>query len=94
MKRVFDIIGLKLPAGGGRGGGGGGRGGFGGGAPGVQNFTAGAGEYLVTLVIGSQTLKQKLRVEAYNVGAGDSGNPFGAQADNDEVRPPSARNRH
>ena len=94
VKRVFDIIGLKLPAGGGRGGGGGGRGGFGGGAPGVQNFTAGAGEYLVTLVIGSQTLKQKLRVEAYNVGAGDSGNPFGAQADNDEVRPPSARNRH
>lgn len=95
VKRVFDIIGLKLPAGGGRGGGGGGgRGGFGGGAAGTTNFTAGAGEYLVTLVIGNQTLKQTLRVEAYNVGREDGANPFGARNDDDEVRPPTARTKH
>ena len=71
VRKIFDIIGLKVPGGGGRGGGG--RGGFGGG-PGA--FTASTGDYLVTLVVNGQTYKQKLRVE--RVSGGDEGdNPFG-----------------
>jgi hypothetical protein len=50
-----------MPAlGGGRGGGGGGRGAGGGG----NNFTAGTGDYSVILTIGSQTMRQRLRVES------------------------------
>ena len=70
VRRVFDIVGLRvMGGGGGRGGGGGGfggggfgGGGFGGGAGGGF-FQAGPGEYLVTLVVGGQTQKQPLRVE-------------------------------
>ena len=72
VRRIYDIIGLKLAGGGGRGGGGGGRGGFGGGA---GFFTAGTGDYLVTLVVGGQTEKQTLRVEGAANGPG--GSPFG-----------------
>ncbi|MEA3246613.1 MAG: hypothetical protein U9Q74_10715 [Gemmatimonadota bacterium] len=69
---MFDIIGLHVPGGGGRGGRGGGFGGFGGGG----NFTAGTGDYLVTLVVNGQTFKQTLRVE--RVSAGGDDNPFGS----------------
>jgi len=85
VRRVFDIIGLKVPGGGGRGGGGGGRGGAG--QPG--GFTANTGDYLVTLVINGQTFKQRLRVE--RISGGDEGaNPFGE--DNAPADRPSRRN--
>jgi hypothetical protein len=91
VRRVFDIVGIRLAGGGGgRGGGGGGFGGFG--APGTENFTAGTGDYLVTLVIGGQTYKQKLRVEQ-NGAASGGGFGFGQEAD-DDVRPPSTRSNN
>jgi photosystem II stability/assembly factor-like uncharacterized protein len=68
--RIFQIIGIPMPGGGGRGG----RGGGGGGG-GNTNFTAGTGEYGVILRIGSQVLKQRLRVE--NVSGTNPDSPFG-----------------
>jgi hypothetical protein len=62
--KIFQIIGIRPPAGGGRGGGGGG--GRGGGAGGL----AGTGDYLVTMTVGGKTLRQVLRVE--RVGSGDA----------------------
>ena len=76
VRKIFDIIGLKVPGGGGRGGGGGGRGGAG--LPG--GFTASTGDYLVTLVIGGQTYKTKLHVERVS-GSGDDNSPFGESDD-------------
>ncbi|MEI6814121.1 MAG: hypothetical protein WCL36_08060, partial [bacterium] len=77
VKKIFDIIGLKLPAGpgGGRGGNFAAFGGAGGG-----NFTAGTGDYLVTLTIGNATLKQKLHVERVS-GGDDAFGGFGADDD-------------
>ena len=74
VKKIFELIGLKVPSAGGRGGG---FGGFGGAA---ENAT---GSYLVTLKVGDKTYKQVLRVE--RVSGGDSGfSPFGV--DDDEHR--------
>src|ERR1019366_4515564 len=53
--KVYAIIGLRAPAGGGRGGGGGGRGGAGGGR---GALVAGTGEYLVTMTVGGPTYRQ------------------------------------
>ena len=53
----------------------GGRGGRGGGFGGGQAPTVNSGDYLVTLKIGGQTLKQLLRVERVS-GGDDSGSPF------------------
>jgi len=75
VKKIFDLIGLKMPA---QGGGRGGNGGFGGGAGG--NFTVGTGDYLVTLTVGSTTLKQKLHVERVS-GGDDAFGGFGADDD-------------
>jgi hypothetical protein len=71
--KVYAIIGLRAPAGGGRGGGGGGRGGAGGGR---GALVAGTGEYLVTMTVGGQTYKQVLLVERVT-GVDDAANPFG-----------------
>ncbi|MCC7194634.1 MAG: hypothetical protein IT356_03660 [Gemmatimonadaceae bacterium] len=71
VRRVFEIIGLRVPGGGGRGG----RGGFGGFGGAGGSFTASTGDYLVTLVVNGQTFKQTLRVERTS-GGGDA-NPFG-----------------
>jgi hypothetical protein len=71
--KIYGIIGLKAPAGGGRGGGGGGRGGAGGGRGAV---VAGTGEYLVSMTVGGQTYKQVLKVERVS-GVDDSANQFG-----------------
>ena len=77
--KIFQLIGIKPPApAGGRGGGG-----FGGGAAG--GFTVGTGDYLVTLTVGTTTLKQKLHVERVS-GGDDAGNPFGM--DDDEHKEP------
>ena len=72
VKKIFELIGLKLPAGqGGRGGGGGGA--FGGAGGGSEQTT---GSYLVTLKAGDKTYKQVLKIE--RVSGGDSGfSPFG-----------------
>ncbi len=77
VKKIGDIIGLKMPAGpgGGRGGNFAAFGGAGGG-----NFTAGTGDYLVTLTIGNTTLKQKLHVERVS-GGDDAFGGFGADDD-------------
>jgi photosystem II stability/assembly factor-like uncharacterized protein len=69
VQRIFALIGLPMPAQGGRGGGGGGFGGLGGGG------TATTGDYGVVLQVGGTVMKQKLRVE--NMGAAGGGNPFG-----------------
>ena len=71
--KVYAIIGLRAPAGGGRGGGGGGRGGAGGGR---GALVASTGEYLVTMTVGGQTYKQVLRVERVT-GVDDAANQFG-----------------
>jgi photosystem II stability/assembly factor-like uncharacterized protein len=69
VQRIFGLIGLPVPAFGGRGGGGGGRGGFGG-------FSqATTGDFGVVLRVGNTVLKQKLRVE--NTGAATQASPFG-----------------
>ena len=56
--KVFQLIGIRPPATGGRGGGagGGGRGGIGG-------SVVGAGDYLVTMTVGGRTFRQVLHVE-------------------------------
>jgi hypothetical protein len=67
VKKIFDLIGLKVPAGGGRGG----FGGFGAGGS-----EASTGQYLVTLKVGDKSYRQVLRIE--RVSGGDSGfSPFG-----------------
>ena len=68
MQKIFALIGLPVPAQGGRGGGGG-FGGFGGG--GIAN----TGDYGVILQVGPTTQKVKLRVE--NNGAAGGASPFG-----------------
>ncbi|MBM3907316.1 MAG: hypothetical protein FJ363_04450 [Gemmatimonadetes bacterium] len=67
VRRIFDIIGLKMPAGG--------RGGFGG----FGGFAAeqGTGTYLVTLKVGDKTYKQVLKIERVSGGDGGGGFPFG-----------------
>lgn len=91
VRRVFDIIGIHLPAGGGGRGGFAGFAGFGGFGGGGQ-FTAGTGDYLVTLVVGSQTLKQKLHIERVS-GAGDSGFPFGGDDEQPRAKTPSKKQK-
>jgi hypothetical protein len=60
----------------------GGRGGGGFGGPGQT--TANTGDYLVTMVVNGQTLKQTFRVE--RVSGGDEGDsPFGADEDHDQM---------
>jgi photosystem II stability/assembly factor-like uncharacterized protein len=76
--KVFQIIGIRPPAGGGRGGGGGG--GRGGGSGGLAN----TGDYLVTMTVGGKTLRQVLHVE--RVSGGDAGNGFGGGDDQQEPR--------
>jgi hypothetical protein len=75
VQRIFEIIGLPMPGGGGGRGGRGGGGGGGGRGGGGGGFTATTGDYSVVLIVGGQTVRQRLRVE--NVGAGDAGSPFG-----------------
>ncbi|MCX5763876.1 MAG: hypothetical protein NTU67_04495 [Gemmatimonadetes bacterium] len=84
VKKIFDLIGLKMPA---QGGGRGGNAAFGGGAAG--NFTAGTGDYLVTLTIGTTTLKQKLHVERVS-GGDDASGGFGL-GDDDHDRTDRSR---
>jgi hypothetical protein len=59
VTKIFDLIGIKVVAGGSRGGGGGGggRGGAGGGG------TAGAGDYLVTMTFKGKSYRQVLHIE-------------------------------
>ncbi len=80
VAKIFALIGLPVPVpAGGRGGGGGG--GFGGG----RQSAATTGDYSVVLTVGGTTMKTKLRVE--NMGAGDTGSPFGpASGDEDQDR--------
>ena len=66
--KIFGLIGLPVPAQGGRGGGGG-FGGLGGGG------NANTGDYGVILQVGNTTQKAKLRVE--NTGAAGGASPFG-----------------
>ena len=67
VKKIFELIGLKVPAPAGRG-----FGSFGGAVGGEAN----TGSYLVTLKVGDKTYKQVLKVE--RVSGGDSGfSPFG-----------------
>ncbi|MBI1809105.1 MAG: hypothetical protein HYR75_04345 [Gemmatimonadetes bacterium] len=70
--KVLQLIGIKPPMPAGRGG----FFGFGG----AGGFTAGTGDYLVTLTIGGTTLKQKLHVERVS-GGDDNGSPFGEERD-------------
>ncbi|MHB1313093.1 MAG: WD40/YVTN/BNR-like repeat-containing protein, partial [Gemmatimonadaceae bacterium] len=66
VKKIFGLIGLKVPAAAGRGFGGFGAGGT----------EASTGQYLVTLKVGDKSFKQVLKVE--RVSGGDSGfSPFG-----------------
>ena len=78
IAKVFQIIGLSVPGGGGRGGRGGGGGfgaGGGRGGPAGAPFIAVTGDYSVVLRIGNTVQKQRLRLE--NVGAVGTGSPFG-----------------
>ena len=86
VAKIFALIGLPVPApAGGRGGGGGG---FGGG----RQSAATTGDYSVVLTVGGTTMKTKLRVE--NMGAGDTGSPFGpASGDEDEDHRPAKAKR-
>jgi photosystem II stability/assembly factor-like uncharacterized protein len=61
--KIFEIIGIKPPAGGrgGRGGGGGGRGGGG--------SLVGTGDYLVTMTVGGHSYRQTLHVERITGGS-------------------------
>jgi photosystem II stability/assembly factor-like uncharacterized protein len=72
VQRVFALIGLPVPATGGRGG----FGGFG-----MGGGIANTGDFAVILQIGSTVQKQTLRVE--NRGAAGSANPFGFEQDED-----------
>jgi len=75
IQRIWQLIGMNAPVIGGRGGGG-----FGGPA---QN-TANTGDYLVTMVVNGQTLKQTFRVE--RVSGGDEGDsPFGEDEEHDQM---------
>jgi photosystem II stability/assembly factor-like uncharacterized protein len=65
VKKIFELIGLKVPAPAGRGFGGFGAGGS----------EASTGTYLVTLKVGDKTYKQSLRVEG-NSGGGSAVAPF------------------
>jgi hypothetical protein len=67
VRKVFDLIGIKVPAPAGRG-----FGGFGG----LGGGEAGTGSYLVTLKIGDKTYKQVLKIERVSGGDGGS-SPFG-----------------
>ena len=67
---------MNAPVIGGRGGGGG----FGGPA----QTTANTGDYLVTMVVNGQTLKQTFRVERVT-GGDDSNSPFGEDEDHDQM---------
>ena len=69
QQKIWDLIGMKPPAGG-RGGAG-----FGGGGTLVE-----PGTYVVTLSAGGQTYKQTVRVERSGTGDGDGGGAF----ENDE----------
>ncbi|MHB1097726.1 MAG: WD40/YVTN/BNR-like repeat-containing protein [Gemmatimonadaceae bacterium] len=71
VRRIFDLIGLKMPAPAGRGG----FGGFGGGSE------AGAGSYLVTLKVGDKTYQQLLRIERVSGSGTGAGFPFGDDDD-------------
>ncbi len=71
VRKVFDLIGLKMPAPAGRGG----FGGFGGGGE------AGSGSYLVTLKVGDKTYKQLLRIERVSGSGTSAGFPFGDDDD-------------
>ena len=86
LAKIFALIGLPVPTPpGGRGGGLG----FGGGRQGV----AATGDYSVVLTVGGTTMKTRLRVE--NMGAGDTGSPFGPASGDEEEdhRPAKARRR-
>jgi photosystem II stability/assembly factor-like uncharacterized protein len=74
QQKIWDIIGMKSPAGGGRGGGGGG---FGGGGNLVE-----PGMYVVTLTAGGQTYKQTFRVE--RAGTGDGVATASEQSDDEQ----------
>jgi photosystem II stability/assembly factor-like uncharacterized protein len=71
VRKVFELIGLPVPAQG--------RGGFGG--FGGFGSTATTGDYGIVLQIGTTVQKQMLRVE--NTGAAGGGNPFGFQQDDE-----------
>ena len=71
VRKIFDLIGLKMPAPAGRGG----FGGFGGGSE------AGSGSYLVTLKVGDKTYTQLLRIERVSGSGTGAGFPFGADDD-------------
>lgn len=60
--KVFQLIGIRAPASGGRGGGGAGGGRGGGGA------VAGGGDYLITMTVSGRTLRQVLHVERLSAG--------------------------
>ncbi len=83
MGQLGQLAGLF---GGGRGGGGFGGGRGGGGAP-----LVGTGDYLVTLTVGGEKLKQVLRVERLP-GGGGGGGPFG-QEDRDDEEPGVLRSK-
>jgi hypothetical protein len=69
VRKVFDLIGLPMPA---QGRGFGGFGGFGGG-------NATTGDFGVVLQIGNMIQKQTLRIE--NMGAAGGASPFGFEED-------------
>ncbi len=74
QQKIWDVIGMKPPAGGGRGGGGG----FGG----AGAALAEAGTYVATLSAGGETYKQTFRVE--RVGMGDNASMPREEDDDDE----------
>ena len=76
-----QLAGLLRPAGGGGGGGFGGFGGRGGAAP-----LVGTGDYLVTITVGGEKVKQLLHVERLPGGGGGAG-PFGESEDRDGKEP-------
>lgn len=74
VRRIFDLVGMPVPATAGRGGFG-----FGGGVA-----VATTGDYAVVLQVGGTVMKQKLRVE--NMGAAGASNPFGFEEEDDHDR--------
>jgi hypothetical protein len=76
VQRIWQLIGMTPPVVGGRGGGGG----FGGAGQSLAN----TGDYLVTLTVNGQTMKQTFRVE--RVSGSDDANPqFGEDEDHDQM---------
>jgi hypothetical protein len=74
VQRIWQLIGMNPPVVGGRGGGG-----FGGAAATQAN----TGDYLVTMTVNGQTLKQTFRVE--RVSGSDEANPqFGEDENHDQ----------